>query len=128
MTVHTDDDVETNSVSGPVDWGVYTAAIRRWEAVLGRLTPHPSQSGNHGCPVLAPVFVEHLMGPEGWVTDLPLPRTAHLRALGNGVVTQQATRAVAPLLDDLTALLDITTDTHNDTERGPLTGLEATAA
>lgn len=48
------------------------------------------------------------MGLEpGWVTDLPLPRTAQLRALGNGVVPQQATYAVAMLLADLTALLDI---------------------
>jgi DNA (cytosine-5)-methyltransferase 1 len=56
--------------------------------------------------VLAPAFVEHLMGlPTGWVTDLPLPRTAQLRALGNGVVPQQAAYAVALLLADLAALL-----------------------
>ncbi len=30
--------------------------------------------------------------------DLGLPRTAQLRALGNGVVPQQATRAVTALL------------------------------
>jgi hypothetical protein len=108
-----------------VNWGVYEAAIRRWEAVLGRPTPHPTQPGNHGRPVLAPTFVEHLMGlPEGWVTDLSLPRTAQLRALGNGVVPQQAAYAVALLLDDLAELLDINTDTDH---RSP-TGQEVTAA
>ncbi len=122
-------DVETRSASGvesaPVNWGVYEAAIRRWEAVLDRPTPHPTQPGNHSRPVLAPAFVEHLMGlSEGWVTDLPLPRTAQLRALGNGVVPQQAAYAVALLLDDLAELLDINTDTDH---RSP-TGQEVTAA
>ncbi|WP_054044536.1 DNA cytosine methyltransferase [Alloactinosynnema sp. L-07] len=120
-------DAETSSASGvesaPVNWGVYEAAIRRWEAVLGRPTPHPTQPGNHGRPVLAPAFVEHLMGlTEGWVTDLSLPRTAQLRALGNGVVPQQAAYAVALLLADLAELLDINTD-----HRSP-TGQEVTAA
>jgi DNA (cytosine-5)-methyltransferase 1 len=49
--------------------------------------------------------VEHLMGlPPGWVTDLPLPRTAQLRALGNDVVPQQAAYAVSLLLADLATL------------------------
>ena len=110
-----------------MNWGVYEVAIRRWEAVLGRPTPHPTQLGNHGRPVLAPVFVEHLMGlPSGWVTDLPLPRTAQLRALGNGVIPQQAAYAVALLLDDLAELLD--TNTGTDTDHRPLTGQEVTAA
>ena len=88
-------------------WGVYEPAIRRWEHSLGRPVPHPTQPGNHGGPVLAPAFVEHLMGlPPGWVSDLPLPRTAQLRALGNGVVPQQATHALTLLLDDLADLLD----------------------
>jgi DNA (cytosine-5)-methyltransferase 1 len=122
-------DVETRSASGveaaPVNWGVYEAAIRRWGAVLGRPAPHPTQPGNHGRPVLAPAFVEHLMGlSEGWVTDLPLPRTAQLRALGNGVVPQQAAYAVALLLDDLADLLNINIDTNH---RSP-TGQEVTAA
>lgn len=85
-----------------MDWAAYEPAIRRWEQRLGRLTPHPTQPGRHGGPVLAPRFVEHLMGlPSGWVTDLDLPRTAQLRALGNGVVPQQAAHAVALLLADL---------------------------
>ncbi|MFI9811572.1 DNA cytosine methyltransferase [Saccharothrix variisporea] len=96
----------TGPASETVDWGVYETAVRRWEAVLGRPAPHPTQPGSHGRPVLAPTFVEHLMGlPSGWVTDLPLPRTAQLRALGNGVVPQQAAHAVSLLLDDLDELL-----------------------
>lgn len=55
---------------------------------------------------------------EGWVTDLSLPRTAQLRALGNGVVPQQAAHAVALLLTDLTELLDITTDTDRRSQTG----------
>lgn len=38
------------------------------------------------------------------MTDLPLPRTAQLRALGNGVVPQQAAYAVSLLLADLATL------------------------
>lgn len=94
------------SMAHGMDWGVYDPAIRRWERELGRLVPCPTQPGKHGRPVLAPVFVEHLMGlPEGWVTNLPLPRTAQLRALGNGVVPQQAAHAVSLLLADLAAVL-----------------------
>ncbi|HEX8870834.1 MAG TPA: DNA cytosine methyltransferase, partial [Lentzea sp.] len=54
-----------------MDWAGYTPAIRRWEHLLGRPAPYPTQSGQHGRPVLAPAFVEHLMGlPRGWITDL----------------------------------------------------------
>jgi DNA (cytosine-5)-methyltransferase 1 len=38
--------------------------------------------------------------PEGWVTDVPgLSRNAMLKALGNGVVPQQAALALRLLLD-----------------------------
>ncbi len=40
----------------------------------------------------------------GWVTDVEIPRTAQLRALGNGVVPQQAAFAVHLMLADLLAL------------------------
>ena len=101
-----------------MDWGDYAPAIRRWEHLLGRPAPHPTQPGQHGGPVLAPTFVEHLMGlPRGWVTTIPLPRTAQLRALGNGVVPAQAAHAVSLLLTDLANLLtdepsNTTTDTY----------------
>ncbi|MDX3187782.1 hypothetical protein PV458_05170 [Streptomyces sp. MN03-5084-2B] len=89
----------------PVDWGEYAAAVHRWELITGRPAPYPTQPGRHGRPVLAPAFVEWLMGlPPGWVTagHLDLPRTAQLRALGNGVMPQQAAHALRLLLEDLT--------------------------
>ncbi|WP_414944842.1 hypothetical protein [Amycolatopsis sp. cmx-11-32] len=98
-----------------VDWGEYAAAVHRWETITGRRAPYPTQPGRHGRPVLAPIFVEWLMGlPPGWVTaeHLDLPRTGQLRVLGNGVMPQQAAHALAQLLDDLTELghhLDFTT-------------------
>ncbi|WP_436502262.1 hypothetical protein [Actinokineospora sp. HUAS TT18] len=102
------DDPGRVSVDDGVLWGAYAPAVRWWEQVLGRRTPPPTQPGTHGRPVLAPAFVEHLMGLDpGWVTDLPLPRTAQLRALGNGVVPQQAAHAISLLLADLADLLDI---------------------
>lgn len=82
-------------------WGVYAAAVARWELLLGPPAPEPTQPGRHGKPVLAPPFVEWLMGlDEHWVTDpaLGLPRTAALRVLGNGVVPQQAAAALRLLL------------------------------
>lgn len=37
--------------------------------------------------------------PAGWVTDIGIPRNAQLKALGNGVVPQQAAAALTWLLD-----------------------------
>ncbi len=89
----------TDPPTGSGRWGPYTAAITRWELLLGRPAPEPTQPGTHGKPVLAPRFVEWLMGlPDGWVTHLPLPRTQALHVLGNGVVPQQAATALRHLL------------------------------
>jgi DNA (cytosine-5)-methyltransferase 1 len=45
-----------------------------------------------------------MMGlPAGWVTDLPLTRTAQIRLLGNGVVPQQAITAFRVLDEHLPA-------------------------
>ena len=80
-------------------WGPYAEAVARWEVLLGRPAPAATQPGRHGKPVLAPPFVEWLMGLDaGWVTDLDLPRTLALRVLGNGVVPQQAAVALRLLL------------------------------
>lgn len=75
-----------------LDWGDYGPAIRRWQTVLGRRAPWPTDALGR----LSPVFTEWLMGlPDGWVTDTPgLTRSAMLRALGNGVVRQQAIAAI----------------------------------
>ncbi|WP_037693648.1 MULTISPECIES: DNA cytosine methyltransferase [Streptomyces] len=83
-------------LGGPSDWGPYTAAITRWEGVIGRPAPRPTDALGR----LNPPLVEWLMGlPAGHVTDVPgLSRTAQLKALGNGVVPQQATAALHTLM------------------------------
>ncbi len=80
-------------------WGAYAPAIARWEHVLGRPAPLPTEPGRNG-PRLSPRFVEWLMGLDaGHVTDVPgLSRNAQLKALGNGVVPQQAALALRNLL------------------------------
>jgi DNA (cytosine-5)-methyltransferase 1 len=88
----------TSSV-GEISWGQYETAIRRWEVVTGRTAPYPVERGTKGQPRLATVFSEWLMGlPKGFVTDLALPYSAQHRALGNGVVPQQATAALWQLV------------------------------
>lgn len=83
-----------------VAWGRYEGAIRRWETVLGRPAPAPTETGKNGQPRLASEFVEWMMGlPAGHVCDVPsLQRNAQLKALGNGVVPQQAAHALRLLL------------------------------
>jgi DNA (cytosine-5)-methyltransferase 1 len=81
----------------PDTFGPYQAAVERWERVQGRPAPAPAADGR-----LNPVFVEWLMGLDrGWVTgpDLGLSRTQQLKALGNGVVPQQALLALQLLGD-----------------------------
>lgn len=83
---------------GDVDWGVYAAAIHRWEPIIGRSAPHPVDDRGR----LSPWLVEWMMGlPEGWVCDV-LDRRPALRCLGNGVVPQQAVYALG-LLDGIRA-------------------------
>jgi len=53
-------------------WGVYAQAVSRWEHIVGRPAPDPSELGRTGRPRLAPAFVEWLMG-------LP-PRLGHRTA------------------------------------------------
>lgn len=82
-----------------LDWGQYAAAIHRWEA-LTRPAPRPTETGPKGNPRLSAAFSEWLMGlPAGWVTDVPgITRNEALKALGNGVVPQQAEAAIRWLL------------------------------
>ncbi|WP_188491947.1 DNA cytosine methyltransferase [Williamsia phyllosphaerae] len=84
-----------------VNWGPYRAAIERWEAALGRPAPAPTEPGRNG-QRLSPLLVEWMMGlPAGWVTDpaIGLTRNEQLKALGNGVVPQQALAALDLLSD-----------------------------
>jgi DNA (cytosine-5)-methyltransferase 1 len=76
---------------GGTKWGQYAASIARWEPVVGRPPPNPTDSRQH----LNPRFVEWMMGlPDGWVSDVVGSRGSALRCLGNGVVPQQAAYAL----------------------------------
>jgi DNA (cytosine-5)-methyltransferase 1 len=79
---------EESAPGSDFPWGDYEGAIRRWEHVLGRPAPRPDDQRGR----LSPAFVEWMMGlPAGHVVDVPgLPRSAQLKALGNGVVPQEA--------------------------------------
>lgn len=77
-------------------WGDYAAAIHRHEQMLGRPAPSPTEPGKTGNPRLSAKFAEWMMClPDGWVTDVPgITRNEALKALGNGVVPQQAIAAL----------------------------------
>ena len=80
--------------SSRVDFGPYGHAVERWERILGRRAPDPTDDRG-----LRPEFVEWMMGlDEGYICDLGLSRTAALKMLGNGVVPQQAALAADLLL------------------------------
>lgn len=83
-------------------FGPYADAIARWESAMGREAPAPTELTPKGKHRLSARFVEWMMGQsDGWVTDeeLGLSRVQQLRALGNGVVTQQAVFAINWLLE-----------------------------
>ena len=80
-------------------WGEYAPTFRRWEQVLGRPAPDPTEPSRTGKPQLSPAFVEWMMGlPQGWVTDVDISLPLQIRALGNGVVPQQGAAAITHLL------------------------------
>jgi DNA (cytosine-5)-methyltransferase 1 len=93
-------DTLTDVIRGSQRWGDYAAAIARWEQALGRPAPEPTQLSSKSNPQLAAPFVEWMMGlPAGWVTDVPgITRNQALKALGNGVVPQQAAEALRYML------------------------------
>ena len=82
------------------NWGKFEPAIRRWEAVIGRLAPAPTKpDGKEGAHRLSSEFTEWMMGLNpGHITDCELTRNEELKAAGNGVVPQQAELALAILL------------------------------
>jgi len=82
-------------------WGEYGPAIARWEHVIGRPAPAPTEPRADGVHRLSPRFTEWMMGlPDGHVADpaIGISRTDQLKALGNGVVPQQAALALDVLL------------------------------
>lgn len=97
-------DLMLPSAVQPSRWGQYTPAIARWEAILGRPAPAPTETTTKGTQRLSPRFVEWMMGlPEGWVTARGLSRPEQLKCLGNGVVPQQAAAATAAWVCDMRA-------------------------
>lgn len=81
--------------SGAAAWGRYEPAVRRWEQVIGRPAPSPTNAMGR----LSTPAVEWMMGlPGGHVTAVPgLTRSEQLHALGNGVVPQQVEAALRVL-------------------------------
>lgn len=90
----------------------YGPAVRRWESVLGRPAPSPTEPGTRGNRRLSPVFEEWMMGlPAGWVMDVPdIPRKEQMRMLGNGVVWQQAYEGYSRLFAMETTEMDDMSD------------------
>jgi DNA (cytosine-5)-methyltransferase 1 len=86
-------------------WGEYAPAIARWETILGRPAPDPTEPGRNGQPRLAARFAEWMHGlPDGYVTG-PVDRNAALRLVGNGIVPLQGAAAVRQLVAIVTHLL-----------------------
>jgi DNA (cytosine-5)-methyltransferase 1 len=93
---------ESGSVGpqGRTDFGPYADAIARWEPIVGRPAPDPTDDKRR----LNPRFVEWMMGlPDGWVTDAGVTRSQALKILGNGVVPQQAALALRLLSEQAVA-------------------------
>lgn len=91
----------TGAADSGISWGKYQQAIDRWEGVLRRPAPSPTEPNRNGKPRLNPAFSEFMMGwPDGWVTDpaISISRNDQLRIIGNGVVPQQAIAALQWLL------------------------------
>lgn len=81
--------------AGDADFGDYTPAIQRWETLTRPAPPPTLPTGRDAKHQLSARFVEWMMGlPDGWVTDTDTTRNEQLKALGNGVVPQQAAEAI----------------------------------
>jgi len=80
-------------------WGIYSSAIERWEALRGT-APAPTELTAKGKHRLNAEFASWMMGLEpGHVTGVSgLTRNEQLKAIGNGVVPQQAIAALKHML------------------------------
>ena len=80
-------------------YGRYEPVVRRWEQATGTTAPNPTELNRNGKPRLNVEFASWMMGlPKGWITDVPgLSRAQQLKAIGNGVVPQQAAAALLSL-------------------------------
>lgn len=87
--------------AGSGSFGEFTGAISRWEHVLERPAPDPTEvNPKNGRSRLSTRFEEWMMGlPDGWITDVPgVTWQEAVRMCGNGVVPQQAEAATRWLL------------------------------
>ena len=77
-------------------YGRYEPVVRRWETVTGTIAPAPTELNRNGKPRLNVEFASWMMGlPKGWITGVPgLSRAQQIKAIGNGVVPQQAAAAL----------------------------------
>ena len=77
-------------------YGRYEPVVRRWEQATGTTAPNPTELNRNGKPCLNVEFASWMMGlPKGWITGVPgLSRAQQLKAIGNGVVPQQAAAAL----------------------------------
>ena len=77
-------------------YGRYEPVVRRWEQATGTTAPNPTELNRNGKPRLNVEFASWMMGlPKGWITGVPgLSRSNQLKAIGNGVVPQQAAAAL----------------------------------
>ena len=103
ITTHTDSDTRTQSRRASREVRAESVGLRgraherqaggkfRFSVEMDKETiPSPLDEGK-----LNVKFVEYMMGlPVGWVTDVDLPRSQKLKILGNGVVPQQAYKAL----------------------------------
>ena len=83
------------------DWGKWEEAIRRWEGVMGPAPSPTLPDGRGGIHRLNVEFVEWMMGVRKGVVsseDIDIPRSERIKALGNGVVPQQAQVAISDLM------------------------------
>lgn len=81
-------------------WANYWPTFLTWALATGRYPPNPWDQFGVFRPYTRLPFIEWMMGlPLGWVTlTFELTRAQKLKALGNGVVPQQAAAALTELL------------------------------
>lgn len=97
-----DDGGRTPVRLGPEFWGDYWPAVGYWGQTVGRSAPLPTELNHAGTGRrLSAEFTEWMMGlPQGHVTGVPgLAWTRQIKALGNGVVPQQARLALELLME-----------------------------
>jgi DNA (cytosine-5)-methyltransferase 1 len=82
------------------NWGPYTAAVRRWEQILGRPAPAPSTPGPRGTLRISVGILEFLAGlPDGYLAEVPgLTRRQGVRLAWNVCCVHQAAAALDHLL------------------------------